>query len=149
MNKSIAKKFRKILMSLRPVITLDSITGQPSISISIERNMELGNNELNARIFQLGDIREKLIEAADAIQQIQSEAEQKKYDLEELRIQYETKKNDNVEVEKLLQVNQDSFARLLIATNKRTEKRTIIIGIIIGFITGFGSGFLVWFLTKP
>jgi hypothetical protein len=82
--------------------------------------------------------------AADAIQLISEESKQKKIELDELRLRLAEINKDKETIEKVLQIDQDSFSRLLISTNKKTEKRSILIGIVIGFLTGTVSSYLVW-----
>jgi hypothetical protein len=127
-------------------ITIVSL-GFPGIAFELEKKIEFNNKEIEERIIQLDDIKSKLIEAADAINQISTDSKQKKVELEELIKKYQEIKQDKDESEKLLQLNKDSFGRILTSTNKQTERRSILIGIIIGFVTGTLSSLLVWYLT--
>lgn len=142
MNKVI-----ELLMRLSPRLSLDSY-GIPNIVIELDKKIELNNKEIEERINQLDDIKSKLIETANAVNQISTDSKQKKAELDELIRKYQEIKQDKNESEKLLQVNKDSFGRILLSTNKKTEIRSIWYGIIIGFVTGTLSSLLVWYLTS-
>ena len=133
--------------SLTSRITIDS-SGIPSIVIELDKKIELNNKEIEERISQLDDIKSKLIETANIVNQISTDSKQKKAELDELVKKYQEIKQDKDESEKLLQVNKDSFARILLSTNIKTERRSIWIGIIIGFVTGTLSSLLVWYITS-
>jgi hypothetical protein len=145
--KTIVTKLLQGIKSIRPVISFDQY-GATSIAFELDKKIRLNNEEIEARINQLDDVKKSLIMAADAIQLISEESKQKKIELDELRSRLAEINRDKETIEKVLQIDQDSFSRLLISTNKKTEKRSILIGIVIGFLTGTLSSFLVWILTK-
>ncbi|MDD3939761.1 MAG: hypothetical protein PHF49_03915 [Patescibacteria group bacterium] len=128
-------------------ITIDTF-GLPNILFELDKKIELNNKEIEERIDQLDDIKNKLIETANAVNQISTNSKQKKVELDELIKKYQEVKQDKDESEKLLQVNKDSFGRILLSTNKKTEKRSIVIGFIIGIVTGTLSSLLVFYLTS-
>lgn len=134
--------------NLRPVITVEANTGTPSISFELAKKLDIDNKEIEDRINQLDEVREKLIKAADAISLISDESKKKKVELDNMHVKFESLKKDKETAEKILQVDKDSFARLLIETNKKTEKRSIWIGIVIGFMTGTASSLLIYLADK-
>ena len=123
------------LISVTSRITIDTF-GLPNILFELDKKIELNNKEIEERIDQLDDIKNKLIETANAVNLISTNSKQKKVELDELIKKYQEVKQDKDESEKLLQVNKDSFGRILLSTNKKTEKRSIVIGFIIGIVTG-------------
>ncbi|MDD2623043.1 MAG: hypothetical protein WC142_08290 [Bacteroidales bacterium] len=135
------------LISVTSRITIDTF-GLPNILFELDKKIELNNKEIEERIDQLDDIKNKLIETANAVNQISTNSKQKKVELDELIKKYQEVKQDKDESEKLLQVNKDSFGRILLSTNKKTEKRSIVIGFIIGIVTGTLSSLLVFYLTS-
>jgi septal ring factor EnvC (AmiA/AmiB activator) len=136
------------IKSIRPILTINSLNGIPNIAFEISKKIELDNSEIEDRINQLDDIKDKLIKAAEAINLLSKESKQKKADLETIKIKIDEINKEKETAEKILEVDHESFARLLFSTNKKTEKRSIVIGVIIGFITGTISSYLVWYLTK-
>lgn len=140
-------KITDFLKSVRPIISFDASSGSPSFAIELDRKIQLNNKEIEDRINQLDDVKDKLIKAADAISHISDESRRKKTELELLRNKLEQINKEKEVAETILEVDKESFARLLISTNKRTEKRSILIGIGIGFVTGSLSSLLVWLLT--
>ncbi|MDD3331340.1 MAG: hypothetical protein PHQ82_08515 [Bacteroidales bacterium] len=135
------------LISVTSRITIDTF-GLPNILFELDKKIELNNKEIEERIDQLDDIKNKLIETANAVNQISTNSKQKKVELDELIKKYQEVKQEKDESEKLLQVNKDSFGRILLSTNKKTEKRSIVIGFIIGIVTGTLSSLLVFYLTS-
>ena len=135
------------LISVTSRITIDTF-GLPNILFELDKKIELNNKEIEERIDQLDDIKNKLIETANAVNLISTNSKQKKVELDELIKKYQEVKQDKDESEKLLQVNKDSFGRILLSTNKKTEKRSIVIGFIIGIVTGTLSSLLVFYLTS-
>ena len=135
------------LISVTSRITIDTF-GLPNILFELDKKIELNNKEIEERIDQLDDIKNKLIETANAVNQISTNSKQKKVELDELIKKYQEVKQDKDESEKLLQVNKDSFGRILLSPNKKTEKRSIVIGFIIGIVTGTLSSLLVFYLTS-
>jgi len=136
------------LSRLTPKITLDPNSGSTSLVIELDKKIELNNKEIEDRINQLDEIKEKLIKAANAIDHISNESKQKKTELDQIKIKLDQINQEKETVEKILEVDKESFTRLLISTNKRTEKNSILIGIIIGFFTGTFSSLFVWWMTS-
>ena len=131
---------------LRTKLIFDPALG-PSLVIELDRKIRLNNEEIEDRINQLDNIKDQLVRAADAIDLISNESKQKKRELDLIKIKLDQINHDKETAEKILTVDKESFSRLLISTNKKTEKRSVLIGIVIGFVTGTGSSLLAWWLT--
>lgn len=71
------------LISVTSRITIDTF-GLPNILFELDKKIELNNKEIEERIDQLDDIKNKLIETANAVNQISTNSKQKKVELDEL-----------------------------------------------------------------
>jgi septal ring factor EnvC (AmiA/AmiB activator) len=141
-------KIVDFLKRFRPSLTFDPSSGTTSLAFDLDKKIELNNKEIEERINQLDEVRDKLIKAADAIDLISNESKIKRNELEILKSKLDQINKDKDTAEKILEVDKESFTRLLIETNQRTEKKSIWIGIIIGFFTGTLSSLVVWWITS-
>lgn len=103
---------------------------------------------VDERIEGLNRVRADLLGAVEAVEKLQSEAQQRKQEVAQLEQTMQTLKQDRHAVETLLKVPEESFARLIARASSKARTRGILEGIIIGLVTGTLSSFLVWYLTK-
>jgi septal ring factor EnvC (AmiA/AmiB activator) len=93
-------------------------------------------------------VREDLRAAVEAVEELQSKALQNKKEHDDLKATIDQLKEEKATTETLLQVPEDSLARVLARANSRGRTRGIIEGGILGLLTGSRSSLLVWYLTK-
>lgn len=106
-----------------------------------------GEGSVDERIARLGKIKADLEAAIAAVGELQTDASTSKTQVDELRKDIASLEQDKATAEHLLNVPEESYARLHDRATRRGQRRGIIIGIIIGFITGFISSYAVWYVT--
>jgi hypothetical protein len=103
---------------------------------------------VDERIARLDQIRADLHAAAEAVNELQREARDNKLEAESLREAVKQLEQDKVTAETLLQMPEDSFARMLARANSKARIRGIVEGLTIGLVTGVASSLAVWYVTK-
>ena len=106
------------------------------------------SKNIDERLARLGEIESDLQGAIDAIENLQSEALERKSEVGQLQQTIQKLEEDKNTAEALLQVPEESFARVLARATAKSRMRGIIEGLIIGFVTGALSSLLIWYLTK-
>ncbi len=120
----------------------------PFLRYEVDLAQALDPKTVDERIARLDQIRNELSGAIDAVTELQREAHDNKKEAESLRESVKQLEQDKVTAETLLQVPEESFARMLARANSRARIRGIAEGSAIGFITGALSSLLIWYLTK-
>ena len=135
-------KFKHFLSNARFRINLPFISYEFSID-------DLVNSEnIDERISKLESVKKDLYEAISAVNELQSDAQKNKDEVESLKFTVERLQEDKNTAEKLLKVPQDSFVRLFERASSKGRLRGWIEGLIIGFISGVLSSILVWYITN-
>lgn len=114
----------------------------------MDLSQALDARTVDERLARLDQIRTDLGAAVDAVTELQREAQDNKKEAEALREAVTRLEQDKVTAETLLQVPEDSFARMLARANSKARVRGIVEGAVIGFTTGALSSLVVWYLTK-
>ena len=139
MNKT---KLKRILSDAVAKITV-SIAG---VSISLA---DIGSSKnVDERIARLGEIKSDLEAAIAAVDQLQKDANESKEEVSQLQTNIAALQQDKATAERLLNVPEESFARLLARATRRGRIGGIILGVIIGLLTGYISSYAVWFMTR-
>lgn len=98
-----------------------------------------GKGSVDERIARLGKIKADLEAAIAAVGELQTDASTSKTQVDELRKDIASLEQDKATAEHLLNVPEESYARLHDRATRRGQRR----GIIIGFI----SSYTVWYVT--
>jgi hypothetical protein len=110
---------------------------------------ELGSSEtVDERIARLGKIKADLEAAIGAVEELQGDANASKFQVDQLRQDVAALQQDKATAERLLNLPEESFARLLDRATRRGQVKGIIVGVIIGLATGCVSSYAVWYFTK-
>jgi len=116
------------------------------VSISLA---DLGKTQtVDERIARLGKIKEDLEAAIGAVEELQCDADTSKVQVDTLRKDIADLQQDRATAQHLLNVPEESFARVLARSTRKGEIRGAIIGVLIGLVTGCVSSYIVWTLTK-
>jgi hypothetical protein len=135
-------KFRDQLKKTRFRVSL------PFISYEVSLDDLLNTTSVDERIASLNRVHEDLLGAVAAVEGLQSEALERKHEVEQLEETVRQLNQDRSTAESLLNVPEESFTRLLARATSKGRTRGIIEGSVIGFATGTLSSFFVWYLTK-
>jgi len=122
--------------------------GGGHISYEVGVDELLNSKNIDERIARLGEIKRDLQGAIEAVEGLQTEALERKGEVEHLQQTVRKLEEDKSTAETLLKMPEESFARLISRASAKSRVRGIIEGLIIGFITGALSSLLVWYLTK-
>ena len=120
----------------------------PFLRYEIDLAQALDPKTVDERIARLDQIRNDLNAAVEAVVELQSEAQDNKKEAEELRKAVQQLEQDKITAEKLLQVPEESFSRMLARANAKARLRGLIEGSVIGFTTGALSSLFIWYLTR-
>jgi len=120
----------------------------PFISYEVTFDDLVSSKNVDERIARLGEIRQDLQGAIEAVENLEAEALERKSEVAQLQQSVEKLEEDKNTAEAILKVPEEAFSRLLARASARSRIRGIIEGAIIGFITGALSSWLVWYLTK-
>ncbi|MBD2179946.1 hypothetical protein H6S82_11830 [Planktothrix sp. FACHB-1355] len=101
---------------------------------------------IDSRLARLEQIKQDLKEAISAVDSLQSEAQQRKGEVEKLRAAIKKLEEDKNNVENILQVSEESFARLLSRANSKGRIRGWIDGLIVGFVSGVISSLVAGYI---
>ena len=98
----------------------------------------LNRQSVDERIQKLEKVRQDLLDAVDAVKSLEDEAHKNKKELEELNVQLNKLREDKQTTEQLLELPQQSFARVLDKASKGAQWRGLIIGFALGTeVSGF------------
>ena len=120
----------------------------PFLRYELDLTQALDPVTVDERIARLDKIRDELEAAAVAVGELRREAQDNKKEAESLRESVKKLEQDKVTAETLLQVPEDSFARMLARANSKARIRGIVEGLTIGLVTGAISSLGVWYLTR-
>lgn len=120
-----------------PFISYEATIGELADSRSIDE-----------RITQLERVREDLLGAVSAVEELQGKALETKKQYLELEHTIKTLQDQKATTEALLKIPEESFSRVFVKASSRGRWRGLIEGAFIGFATGCLSSALVWYLTK-
>jgi hypothetical protein len=120
----------------------------PFLRYELDLTQALDPVTVDERIARLDKIRDELEAAAVAVGELRREAQDNKKEAESLRESVKKLEQDKVTAETLLQVPEDSFARMLARANSKARIRGIVEGLSIGLVTGAISSLGVWYLTS-
>lgn len=120
----------------------------PFLRYELDLTQALDPVTVDERIARLDKIRAELEAAAQAVGELRREAQDNKQEAESLRESVKKLEQDKVTAETLLQVPEESFARMLARANSKARIRGIVEGLTIGLVTGAISSFGVWYLTR-
>jgi hypothetical protein len=110
---------------------------------------DLGSSEtVDERIARLGKIKADLEAAIGAVEELQGDANASKLQVDQLRQDVAALQQDKATAERLLNLPEESFARLLDRATRRGQVKGIIVGVIIGLATGCVSSYAVWYFTN-
>lgn len=118
------------------------------ISYEFDINNLVNSRNIDERIEKLNGIKQDLQDAIEAVEVLQIEALERKEESNHLQETVEQLKEDKNTAEQLLEIPEESFARLISRASSKSRFRGIIEGSIIGFLTGCVSSLLIWYLTK-
>lgn len=141
----------KILKNLSLKKTLSKTKfriGLPFFSYEVSIDDLFNSQDVDKRIEKLSGIKNDLQDAIKAVETLESEALEKKDEINLLQQSVQKLEEDKNTAEALLKLPEDSFARLIYKSSSKGRIRGIIEGIIIGFSTGCLSSWLIWYLTK-
>jgi hypothetical protein len=94
----------------------------------------LNRQSVDERIQKLEKVRQDLLDAVDAVKSLEDEAHKNKKELEELNVQLNKLREDKQTTEQLLELPQQSFARVLDKASKGAQWRGLIIGFVLGIL---------------
>jgi hypothetical protein len=94
----------------------------------------LNRQSVDERIQKLEKVRQDLLDAVDAVKSLEDEAHKNKKELEELNVQLNKLREDKQTTEQLLELPQQSFARVLDKASKGAQWRGLIIGLVLGIL---------------
>ncbi len=109
----------------------------------------LSEKSVEDRIARLAEIQDELEGAVTAVSDLKDEAIRTKDEANSLRSRIDELEKDKSAAEKMLEVPEESFSRLLSRANSKARLRGIVEGSCIGFLTGCGSSMFVWYVTNP
>lgn len=135
-------KVKQVISAAVKNVTL-SVAG---VSISLADIQSSGS--VDERIARLGKIKADLEAAIAAVGELQADASTSKVQVDKLRKDIASLEQDKATAEHLLNVPEESYARLHDRATRRGQRKGIIIGIIIGLVTGYVSSYAVWLSTK-
>lgn len=134
---------------------IDAIKKNSKVSVSLpflryelDLTQALDPATVDERIARLDQIKADLTAAAEAVAELQREAQDNKKEAQSLRESVKQLEQDKVTAETLLQVPEESFSRMLARANAKARMRGIIEGASVGLLTGVLSSLLVWYATK-
>ncbi len=134
---------------------IDAIKKNSKVSVSLpflryelDLTQALDPATVDERIARLDQIKADLTAAAEAVAELQREAQDNKKEAQSLRESVKQLEQDKVTAETLLQVPEESFSRMLARANAKARTRGIIEGASVGLLTGVLSSLLVWYATK-
>jgi peptidoglycan hydrolase CwlO-like protein len=120
----------------------------PFITYEVTLDDLFSSKNIDERLARLGEVKKDLQGAIEAIDNLQSEALERKSEVGQLQQTIEKLQEDKTTAEALLQFPEESFARVLSRATAKSRTRGIIEGLTIGFVTGALSSLLIWYLTK-
>ncbi len=109
----------------------------------------LSEKSVEDRIARLAEIQDELEGAVTAVSDLKDEAIRTKDEANSLRSRIDELEKDKSAAEKMLEVPEESFSRLLSRANSKARLRGIVEGSCIGFLTGCDSSMFVWYVTNP
>lgn len=134
---------------------IDAIKKNSKVSVSLpflryelDLTQALDPATVDERIARLDQIKADLTAAAEAVAELQREAQDNKKEAQSLRESVKQLEQDKVTAETLLQVPEESFSRMLARANAKARTRGIIEGASVGLLTGVLSSLLVWYATN-
>ena len=122
---------------------IDAIKKNSKVSVSLpflryelDLTQALDPATVDERIARLDQIKADLTAAAEAVAELQREAQDNKKEAQSLRESVKQLEQDKVTAETLLQVPEESFSRMLARANAKARTRGIIEGASVGLLTG-------------
>lgn len=106
------------------------------------------SSTVDERIARLGQVKQDLEAAINAVSSLQAEAAERKAEANQLQEAVSRLQQDKSTAESLLRVPEESVVRLLWRASSKGRIRGLLEGAFIGFLTGVLSSFFVWYLTK-
>jgi len=120
----------------------------PGIGISIPLKDLVAHEDVDTRIAKLSTIKQDLLASIAAIDELEKDASSKKRQLNELDAALQRLQSDKITAESLLNLPEESLARVLANAAARGRGKGILQGLIMGFATGVLSSLLVWYITR-
>lgn len=114
----------------------------PFMSYEITPAELLSRRDIDERIAKLEKVRADLLDAVDAVKLLEDEAHTSKDNLTKLNDQLLSIRKDKETIEKLLQLPENSFSRII---NKATRISQFM-GLGIGFLLGIAASFIATWL---
>ena len=94
----------------------------------------LNHESVDERISKLEKVRSDLMDAVNAVESLQEEAASNKKELEKVSEQLEKLKEDKKTTENLLELPQQSFARVIDKASRAAQWKGILVGFIFGIL---------------
>lgn len=111
--------------------------GLLGISYEITPDELLNREGVDERIQKLEKVRQDLLAAVDAVKSLEDEAHKNKEELEQLNVQLDKLREDKQTTEQLLELPEQSFARVLNKASEGAQWRGLIIGFVLGILASF------------
>ncbi|HSN24090.1 MAG TPA: hypothetical protein VLS45_07975 [Methylomicrobium sp.] len=108
----------------------------------------LGSKNVDERIAALGKVRTDLLDAVQAVESLQKEAQQSKDEIANLNEQLETLTADKKTAETLLKIPETTFARVLERASSRAQWKGIALGFVLGILASYIATWL-WDFSHP
>ncbi len=116
--------------------------GLLGLTYEIDLQNLTNKEQLDKRIKKLENIRMDLIDAADAVKELEIESNKNLLSLKNLKSQVDELKKDKDTNETLLKISSESLMRVISQATKKSRIRSIIIGFILGFFASLLANYI-------